>query len=283
MGYKKFNFGALYLWNIQKHIPQQCNSGGDTPCYDGKATISIREKTNDGESITWVKPSGMNLLIADRVLLAKVSWSNLYQSGFVTGKEIIIGRNRFRCRLPYVGASQGESNEWDKVLDITGADHLWHESGMYFWGADIVHNADNLRAVRGFVTARNWSTEGFASANEHTGFRPILEPLGVDSPIPNCTLDGMNFRLSSIPGGDGPCPILQPIQKDAFADIPEGKGIVMYTFLENGHPISPYGPFHDKSRLQITDKYFGDKYLIPWVVSNGVAVGYTVLKQNAIA
>lgn len=279
MGYKKFKFGALYLWNNPKQIPQQCYSGGDTPCYDGKATISIREKTNDGEPITWVKPSGMNLLIADRVLLTKVDWSSLYQSGFVTGKEISIGRNRFRCRLPYVGASQGEPNEWDTALDIAGSDHLWHESGMYFWGADIVRNADNLRAVRGFVTAQNWSTEGFASANAYTGFRPVLEPLGVDSPISNCTLDGIDFRLSSIPGGDGPCPILQPIRKNVFADIPEGRGVVMYTFLEDGLPISPYGPFHDKSRLKITDKYFGDEYLIPWVVSNGIAVGYTVLNK----
>lgn len=280
MGYRKFKFGMLYLWNNPKHIPQQCNSGGDTPCYDGKATISIKEEANEWEPITWVKPSGMNLLIADRVLLAKVAWSSLYQSGFVIGKEITIGRNRFRCRLPHVGASQGEPNEWDQALDIAGSESdLWHETGMYFWGAEKSHYSDKSCAVRGFVTARHWNTAGFSAIIEHIGFRPVLEPLGVDSPISNCTLDGTNFRLSSIPGGDGPCPILQPIQKDVFADIPEGRGVAMYTFLEDGHPISPYGPFHDKSRLKITDKYFGDEYLIPWVVSNGIAVGYTVLSK----
>lgn len=280
MRYRKFKFGALYLWNSPKHIPQRCNSGGDTPCYDGKATISIREQANRDESITWVKPSGMNLLIADRVLLAKVAWSSLYQSGFVTGKEITIGRHRFRCRLPHVGASQGEPNEWDQALDVAGTeDELWHELGMYFWGAETSHTSDKICAVRGYVTARHWNTAGLSATIEHIGFRPVLEPLGVDSPISNCTLDGIDFRLSSIPGGDGPCPILQPIRKNVFAGIPEGRGVVMYTFLEDGHPISPYGPFHDKSRLKITDKYFGDKYLIPWVVSNGIAVGYTVLNK----
>lgn len=51
----------------------------------------------------------------------------------------------------------------------------------------------------------------------------------------------------------------------------------MYTFLNNGHPI-PFGePVKDASKLTLTDRYFGDEYLIPWTISNGIAVASHLL------
>lgn len=31
-------------------------------------------------------------------------------------------------------------------------------------------------------------------------------------------------------------------------------------------------PVKDPSKLTLTDRYFGDEYLVPWVISNRVAV-----------
>ena len=46
----------------------------------------------------------------------------------------------------------------------------------------------------------------------------------------------------------------------------------MYTFTENGWPIHMDEPVKDPSKLTLTDRYFGDEYLVLWVVSNGIAV-----------
>ena len=46
----------------------------------------------------------------------------------------------------------------------------------------------------------------------------------------------------------------------------------MYTITENGHPIHPNEMFKNATNLTVTDRYFGDEYLVQWVISNGVAV-----------
>ena len=280
MGCQFFRFGALYLGGNAKRVPQICHSGGDTPHYDSKSAISFGEAV-DGEPIMWVKPSGMNLLIADRVLLVNVSWSDLHKNGYIGGKEIIIAGCRFRCRLLRVGASKDEPNEWDQAVKIAGdGNNFWHEEGMYFWGAEVAHQSHVDCVVRGFTSTQNRKAMAFGTVNSNVGFRPALEPLGTENPFLNCKLDGVDFQLGSFPGTAGLCPILQATQGNIFTDIPEGRGVRMYTFLENGHPINPYGTFCDKSRLSLTDKYFGDKYLIPWVISNGIAIGHSTLRKN---
>ena len=100
------------------------------------------------------------------------------------------------------------------------------------------------------------------------------------TPTPNINLDGTDFQLSSIPGDDDFCPILQPIQKNAFKDIPVGGMVRMYTFMENGRPIHIKEPIKDINKLILTDRYFGDEYLIPWIISNGVAVVSQSLRQQ---
>ena len=54
----------------------------------------------------------------------------------------------------------------------------------------------------------------------------------------------------------------------------------MYTLVENGRPIHMDEPVRDLSKLTLTDRYFGDEYLLPWVISNGVAVAARALSQK---
>ena len=49
----------------------------------------------------------------------------------------------------------------------------------------------------------------------------------------------------------------------------------MYTVTENGLPIHMDESVKDPSRLTLTDHYYGDEFLIPWTISNGVAVAST--------
>ena len=280
MGHNIFQFGALYLNGKIQHIPQTPTYNGDIPQYDGEAVISIGA-AKKGKDIAWVKPDGQNLLIADRVLLTKASWDDLDRNGLVRGKQIQVDGQNFRCRLLQVGKDEGGPNEWDRILDETGKDDaLWHWKGMFFLGQEASACVASNRAVRGWVSARNWVDYNASRRSVNVGFRPALEPLPSDTPTPNIKLDGIDFQLTSLPGGNF-CPILQPVNKDVFSAIMVGSEVRMYTFLNNGHPI-PFGePVKDASKLTLTDRYFGDEYLIPWTISNGIAVASRALLQTA--
>lgn len=272
MGYDIFRFGSLCLDNTAMDVPQNPIWGGDgdVPLYYGDASISIKQ-TAKTKVITWVKPHGLNLFIADRVLLTRANWDVLNRNGFVTGKGIVINGHWFRCRLPHVGKDKRAQNEWDLALTIAGEeDSLWNCFNMYFWGAESFSDDPRLRAIRGWNSARYWGrTE---ANNSNIGFRPVLEPLGSVVGVPNCKLDGTDFRLGSIPGGEGVCPILQPVGYNVFAGISDGSQVKMYSLVEDGRPVHANGSFKDATKLTLTDHYFGDEYLVSWTISNGVAV-----------
>ena len=281
MGCDIFKFGTLYLGDKAQHFPEKPAVNGDIPQYDGSSTISISPVTREEEPITWIKPYGINILIADRVLLTKVSWKDLNRNGFVNGKEIVIEGQHFRCRLLHVGNTEDVPNEWDKVLDATNENNaLWHWKDMYFWGSDVPILRASTRAVRGWVSARNWYIGNATYRYVSVGFRPVLEPLASDNIAPNCQLDGVYFQLRSIPGGEGFCPVLQPTQKNIFGSIPTGHQVQMYTFMEDGRPVHLDEAVKDVSKLMLTDRYFGDEYLATWTISNGVAIASKTLIQQ---
>ena len=211
--------------------------------------------------------------------MVNVSWEDLDQNDLVNGKQIQIDGQYFHCRLLQVVKRKIFPSEWDKILDETGEDDtLWHWNNAYFWGQEKPTDVSPTRAVRGYYSARRWGGSDAANRNVGVGFRPALEPLPSDTPIPNIKLDGIDFQLTSLPGGNF-CPILQPVNKDVFSDIMVGSEVRMYTFLNNGHPI-PFGePVKDASKLTLTDRYFRNEYLIPWTISNGVAVASRALEE----
>lgn len=280
MGYSVFKFGALYLDDKAQPVPQKPERGGDIPLYDGQATISIASGSQE-KSITWIKPNDLSILIADRVLLISVRWEDLKKNGFVEGKPILIGGEFFRCRLLRVGGNENVFNEWDRILDKTGEDdNFWHWKKMFSLGAEISAQKTARCAVRGYYSARYWKDVSTVLQCPIVGFRPVLEPLPSDNPTPNISLEGLDFQLSRLPGNDTFCPILQPTQEDMFKDIPVGGKVRMYTFLEGGKPIHFGATVKDTSKLTLTDRYFGDEYLVSWVISNGIAVASQSMKQQ---
>lgn len=180
-----------------------------------------------------------------------------------------------------MGESKNAPNEWDRALDKTSEDNaLWNWENMLFWGADVPAHSASLRACRGFDSARILNNVIVSNRYMSVGFRPALEPLSSDTPAPNINLDGIEFHLSSIPGGEGFYPILQPTQNNVFKNIPVGDRVRMYALTENGRPVHMDEQVKDITKLTLTDRYYGDEYLVPWVISNGVAVASQSLKQQ---
>lgn len=197
MDYSVFKFGVLYLDTKAQPVPRRpMLVGGDVPPYDG-STISVGPLKN-GEKITWIKPNGLNILIADRVLLANVSWEDLNQNGFIAGRPVLIDRQYFRCRLLQVGEKVNVPNEWDATLDETGENNaLWHWNTMYFWGADVPANGTPTRVVRGRCSARHFDYISAAGQYSNLGFRPILD-------IPSCSRHKrMSLRIFQVEAKSG--------------------------------------------------------------------------------
>lgn len=290
MGYSIFKFGSLYLEGAIKNIPQNPTGRGDISSYKivphmhpNKPQMSIGSTSvADKKVISWVKPDGMNLLVADRVLVVDVSWQELNELGFVAGKKIIIDGYTFFCRLLEVGESREALNEWDDILTATSErDSLWHWQNIYFWGkeSNFSQNAAHAQpnwpdraCIRGNHVARYWHSCAKTIRLPDIGFRPVLEILPNLNVAPNCMLDGQNFRLDIIPGGNRFHPVLYPVQDNGFKDIPNGQKQRMYTFVQDGQPVLLTDLSKNTTRLRLTDKYFGDEYLVPWTISNGVAV-----------
>lgn len=283
-----FQFGSLYLGNTVQPVPQQPDVDGDIPAYSGSGTISIGD-TVQGKSITWIKPDGMNLFVCDRVILMNVSWDDLDKNELVFGKKLTIGNRCFLCRLPQVGKDVDDYlSEWNRILTIAGeSDSLWHWKKEYFLGQDTARGFTTFMSVRGFYSARAWNDIGCDIRKATTGFRPILEILPSERLTANCCLDGQEFHWANIANGQDFCPTLQPIKEDVFAGIPDGTKVNMYSVLRNGEPLQISAghipKFESPCRLQLVDGYYGDEFLIPWVIYKGVAVAdHVLLRQYSV-
>ncbi len=294
MGYSICKFGTLCVGNKPQHIPRTPRSMRDIPAYDGISAIHLSFDTpTPEERIIWIKPDGINLLISDRVLLTDVSWNDLRINGFCPKWQSMdggaYGQFSFRCRLPDGGDVYDTEflNEWDNILNATTEDNSrWHWQYIHSWCNDIAFSDSSIRVVRGHESAR---FRDYCDADKHyknVGFRPVLEILPAFGLVPNVNLDGQEFSLTNLPGSKDFYPILQPRIEGAFANIPNGQESRMYTLLKDGKPvrmdINRRRTFKNITQLELTDRYFGDEYLIPWTISNGVAVASHSLLQKAL-
>lgn len=279
MSWDLFQFGQIYQNGIPQHVPTNPTARGNFPTHLPDTPISIFNEKDD--VITWIKPNGMNIFVADRTLVRFISWDELNSCGFVDGKEIQINGRRFICRLPRTATRPDGNNEWDSILKVTTEDNaLWHWQLMLFWESDIPDSLFNRRikekAVRGALSAQFTNTYAPSTVDTGIGFRPVLEPLGFEFPVPNYELEGHRFQFNAICDRTNLLPILQPTEKDVFAHTLDGYKIRMYTFLKNGKPVLMNRPakhrLKEKRQLELTDRYYGDEYLVPWTISNGIAI-----------
>lgn len=130
-----------------------------------------------GKEITWVLVNG--LFIADHVICQKISWDQLDTMGFVEGREVTVGENKYLCRLPKVGCFNKDPNEWDAAVRATSiADDFWHWKDQFFWGQEFANWEDGCRMVRGcYGPYHRGTTHSTTRLSLNVGFRPVLEPI----------------------------------------------------------------------------------------------------------
>lgn len=318
MGYRKMQFGNLYVrydeepQDISLHVPTNPTYDGDIVNFveDGMIILNGADyRKND--AITWIKPDHMPILVADRVLVRKVSYNDLMEMGYASdgpigGRIVRLNGIPFCCRLPDGGSKilQGtydntEPNEWDACLSIAGDDNgIWHWAMMSFWAQGKSKkrggNGTTLqtaRPARGFNKPTSFTPMFGKHRGKDIGFRPILEPL---QSTPFCqyreiSLDGQPFCVAQNKLKDITetffRPAIYPQKKDGagcsqfdasvFRGVPDGTEIRMYTVLVNGKPVrqnqKAAAPYKPGSEITLTDRYYGDQYLVPWIIHHGCA------------
>ncbi|MAC73820.1 MAG: hypothetical protein CMG96_10390 [Marinovum sp.] len=176
------------------------------PDWDNWSLIDSPE--DPSKRLKWhaFQGEGIRYLVADRMLMARVSWQDLDDAGYVFGTKVVIDGRQFRCRLlsggdaphddPYQGATQ--TNEWDTLVggfalnapkpEFTdnkaplGPDHLasphnslWHWFGAVSWTAEPVASRADGRVCRGYNGPTYFYVNTVDHRHEDIGWRPLLE------------------------------------------------------------------------------------------------------------
>ena len=131
-----------------------------------------------------------SLFVADYAVTHTVSWDDLNTKSLIFGKNYASGGVDYTLRAPSVGSNStgsGESqhdtpsnNEWDRILDKNSG-YIQNWNKMYSWGQDTVSVDASLRAIRGYTSARYWSSTTATNSYPDVGFRPVLEVLNPDT------------------------------------------------------------------------------------------------------
>ena len=173
-----------------------------------------------GHEISWVLVNG--LLIADRYLLNYISWDDLNEKGLVFGCRVHIDNQYYLCRLLKVGDNENVPNEWDAILDAAGDESadLWHWNGSYFWGQESNRGHDSFRALRGYDSARIWSTDFSYGRSKLFGYRPVLEPLHEEPPLLSPGTRIVVYRKDSLIQGA----LVEETEYDLIIDCPSISG-----------------------------------------------------------
>ena len=160
------------------------------------------------ERLNWhvFQREGIGYMVADRMLMTRVSWQDLNDVEYVYGNDVCIDGRLFRCRLmtggdtshddPYQGATQ--PNEWDTLVGGAAlnalkpevSDHasplspdhlksphnsLWNWFGAVSWTAEPVASRADGRVCRGYHGPTYFYVNTVDHRHEDIGWRPILE------------------------------------------------------------------------------------------------------------
>ena len=131
-----------------------------------------------------------SLFVADYVVTNDVSWDTLNTADLIFSKNYASGGVDYTLRTPSAGSDctglddsqRGvpQSNEWDTMLN-KGSGYIQNWNGMFSWGQDVSSGGASLRAIRGYNSARLWSSNYATISYPIVGFRPVLEILNSDT------------------------------------------------------------------------------------------------------
>ena len=131
-----------------------------------------------------------SLFVADYAVTNDVSWDALNTADLIFSKNYASGGVDYTLRTPSAGSDctglddsqRGvpQSNEWDTMLNKDSG-YIQNWNGMFSWGQDVPSGGASLRAIRGYSSARIWSSNYATISYPIIGFRPVLEVLNSDT------------------------------------------------------------------------------------------------------
>ena len=172
-----------------------------------------------------IKDGDKTLLICDRVILVSVSWNDLNEQGYITGKTVTIDGATYKCRVLTGGSNYRNSsdayaggtptnNEWDRFITreevITGLpaplssdldtsqnatdlnsahNQFWNWLYVYSWCQEVYSGSSSPRVGRGYHSARYFYFDSATNRHAGWGFRPVLEVLNTDPLISDTDRD----------------------------------------------------------------------------------------------
>lgn len=140
--------------------------------YEGQ-TISFDKSVGHG-SIPWVAIN--RTLFCTLNLIVDISWEALESNKLITGQKINIDGFPFLSRVPTPGIE--DRDEWDAAMELYNGDNtVLHWRGCPSWCQEKYAANMSMRIVRGGEWAKRW---GGLIPFEKAGWRPVLEPIGID-------------------------------------------------------------------------------------------------------
>lgn len=124
-----------------------------------------------GKEITWIKKGGV--YIAARNIISGVSWTDLYENGWVLGRELELDGRAYLCRLMEVGEKADRYSEYERLLAFVALEPS--RTNSLSWGRE--QTGEKMAAVRGGIGCKNWCSLPYGNRSGACGWWPILEPL----------------------------------------------------------------------------------------------------------
>ena len=241
--------GTLYMDGKPVKVPQNPTQNGDVSDYIPGAKLEMREALDDPSyQVKAIKAD--DVLVADRVLLKNISWNDTQDAlrpEQTETQDTQKALNPGKMRLP-------TCEEYDFLATAVKEDNdTMHWAGIFSLCQDANPDWTLTRAVRGYRSARHWSSSYAAHRNVSAGFRPAIENLT-----------------------PGPLP-------------PDGTIITVGTFYMNGQPVKvPQNPTRDGdipdyipgAKLEMREALDDPSYQVQAIKAGDVLIVDRVLLKN---
>lgn len=193
-------------------VPGDIADFNEDPSFDSWRLGDTPE--NEQYSLSWneIDDDGRRLLICDRVILVRVSWDDLDNAGYVSGRQVTIDGTNYICRLlsggnDFRAANDGyqggsPANEWDRIIggeakceglpevmfrdesvalseEYLNCQHniIWNWLGAVSWTQEPYLHRETARCCRGYQSAGFFYLNTQSHRHEDIGWRPVLEPV----------------------------------------------------------------------------------------------------------
>lgn len=123
-----------------------------------------------------------NKLVCCWNLITRLSWEELEAGRWASGKPVFLDGFSFGCRL--LQQSDNGSNEWDRAMETCGGDNAaFHWRNCPSWTREKPHDF-LFRKSQPDESCAGIARGGEKGADQYiaAGWRPVLVPLGQDSP-----------------------------------------------------------------------------------------------------